>query len=90
MEQHVTCACMWDCTHQWCGCTQHKPEGLPFDVGNQIGPDPEESGYDAGGWLRGGALVIPASTMRPAPQLSPEQVAAYNRLFGLTRAPEES
>lgn len=52
--------------------------------------EPERLPYDAGGWLRPGTIVIPADTMRPAPELTPEQIAAYNRLFGLIRDPEES
>lgn len=57
---------------------------------NPCDPEPEALPFDEGGILKGGGFIIPASTMRPAPQLSPEQVAAYNRLFGLTRDPEES
>lgn len=52
-------------------------------------PDPADLPYDEGGWLRPGTLVIPADTMRPAPELTPEQIAAYNRLFDLVY-PEES
>lgn len=43
------------------------------------------TGYDAGGLLQGGHTVIPAATLHPAPQLTPEQVAAYTRVVELAR-----
>ena len=63
-------------------------DDLPFDIGNKIGPDPEESGYDAGGWLKGG-YRISAATLHPVPQLTPEQVAAYTRVIELARRWQE-
>ena len=63
---------------------------LSFEIGDQIGPDPEESGYDAGGWLRGGCYIIPASTMNPMPQLTPEQVETFERIMRRGQVIEES
>lgn len=60
-------------------------DGLPFDIGPRAGPDPEDSGYDTGGFIQGGHMTITAATLHPVPQLTPEQVAAYTRVVELAR-----
>lgn len=59
----------------------------PPGSGLSASPEPETvPPFDEGGWLNGGGYVIPASTMRPAPELTPEQLAVYQRLAAFLRS----
>jgi len=53
-----------------------RPDPEPCGCG-----DEERRGFDAGGLLKGGKLIIPASTMQPLPELTPEQQARHNQLI---------